>query len=332
MPRHGTNSGVVVMSRRSELLALACLTVCSSMLGVVASASAQAGGAAPTEGMSDSLASEEEMTDVRARARFRVGRELYSSGQFAAAAVEFEAAYALSGRPELLYNIYLAHRDAQNEEAALDALRNYLALVPEAPDREHLTARLAALEEEVRLAREAAAAVDAERAAADAEIEAARRAAEEAARPQYRHYAGEAWTWAVLGVGGAAAITGAIVGGVALSERSALDSQCIDHLCPPGFGLAGRQSTISNLALASDVLVIGGAVIAVTGLVLGLTIGLDRDELIRRTVDAGSEADSDSSVGAGEPTPAPVVEPAPTAAVSGVCTGDGCLVSVGGTF
>lgn len=285
-----------------------------------------AGGAAPTEGMGDSIASEDEMTDARARARFRVGRELYSAGDFAAAAVEFEAAYGLSGRPELLYNIYLAHRDAQNEEAALQALRNYLALVPGAPDREHLTARLAALEEEVRSMREDELAADAERAAAAAEVEAARRAAEEAARPQYRHIPGEAWTWGLLGGGAAIAIAGAVVGGVALSERSALDAQCADMLCPAGFGLAGRQSSISSLALASDVLVIGGAVVAVTGLVLGLTIGLDRTELIRRTVEAGSADDPD----AGERVPPP--EPAPTAALSGFCTADGCLAVAGGTF
>lgn len=332
MPPHATNRVLIVTRDQLSLAALLFASLSASTFGVALPALAQGGDAAPTEGMSDSLASEDEMTDARARARFRVGRELYATGQFAAAAVEFEAAYGLSGRPELLYNIYLAHRDAQNEEAALDALRNYLALVPGAPDREHLTARLAALEAEVQRMREDAAAADAERAAAEAELEAARRAAEEAGRPQYRHYAGETWTWAILGVGGAAVIAGAVVGGVALSERSALDSNCVDHLCPAGFGLEGRQSTISSLALASDVLIIGGAVLATTGLILGLTIGLDRDELIRRTVDAGSADDTDGSVGSGEPVAPPPAETAPTASMSGFCTGDGCVAFVGGSF
>lgn len=333
MPRHGTNEGLVVMSSQSSRAVplFLCAALASSPLGVVSSAAAQSGDAAATEGMSDSIATEDEMTDARARARFRVGRELYSAGQFAAAAVEFEAAYGLSGRPELLYNIYLAHRDAQNEAAALDALRNYLALVPEAPDREHLTARLAALEEEVRLMHADEAAADAERAAAAAALEEARRAAEEAGRPQYRHISGEAWTWAILGVGGAAAIAGGVLGGLALSERGALDASCPNRLCPSGFGLAGRESTISSFALASDVLVIGGSVIAATGLILGVTIGLDRDELIRRTVEAGSEGDTDSSVGAGESAPPPAVT-APTASATGFCTETGCMAVVGGTF
>lgn len=326
MPRHGTNLlGVLLMSRRIELtFLLPSLAAIASGLAAPTGVLAQAAEVAPTEGMSDSIAREDEMTDVQARAHFRVGRELYSTGQFAAAAVEFEAAYGLSGRPELLYNIYLAHRDAQDEEAALVALRNYLALVPGAPDRDHLTARLSALEAEVARMRAAEAEADAARAAADAEIEAARRAAEEAARPQYRHYAGEAWTWAILGVGGAAAIAGAVLGGLALSERGALDTSCPNRLCPAGFGLAGREATISSFALASDVLVIGGSVIAVTGLILGVTIGLDRDELIRRTVEAGSEEDS------GGATPPPAA--GPTASASGFCTQDGCMAVVGGTF
>jgi hypothetical protein len=316
------------MERRVEIVSRRLLVLAWLLGATVAASPTLAQDAAPTEGMSDSIATEDEMTDARARARFRVGRELYADGEFSEAATEFEAAYGLSGRPELLYNIYLAHRDAQNHEAALDALRNYLNLVPEAPDRAHLEARLVALEAEVNAAREAAAATEAERAAAAAELEAARLAAEEAGRPQYRHYAGETWTWAVLGLGGAAAIAGAIVGGVALSERGVLDSQCPGMLCPAGFGLDGRRSNIESLAIASDVLLIGGSVIAVTGLVLGLTIGLDRDELIRRTVDAGSAEDTE---GDAAPAPPPA-EPAPTAAVSGFCTGDGCMAVVGGTF
>ena len=50
--------------------------------------------------------------DEAARRHFRLGQAYYQNGQFPEAAAEFEQAYQLSGRPQLLYNIYLAHRDA----------------------------------------------------------------------------------------------------------------------------------------------------------------------------------------------------------------------------
>ena len=61
-----------------------------------------------------------------ARMRYQAGLAKYDAGLFAEAAEEFEAAYQASPRPELLYNIYLARRDAGQTERAIDALRRYL--------------------------------------------------------------------------------------------------------------------------------------------------------------------------------------------------------------
>ena len=96
------------------------------------------------ESMSQSTTTDADMTDQQARGHFRLGRELYGQGRFREAAQEFEVAYGMSGRSQLLFNVYLAYRDAQDTQNAARALRGYLSAVPDAPDREHLTARRAA--------------------------------------------------------------------------------------------------------------------------------------------------------------------------------------------
>jgi hypothetical protein len=252
----------------------------------------------PEEGMEHATTSEAELDDVRARGAFRLGRQYYEQGQFAQAAQEFERAYGLSGRGQLLYNAYIAFRDAQDEENSARTLRGYLAHVQDAPDRVHLEARLAAIEQGIadRRARE-----EAQR----AETEAARREAEEAARraalPRTREIPGETWPWIVMGSGGALIVVGIITGGLAMAERGNLDSQCPLQLCPSGFGTEGRQSTIESLAITTDVLLIAGGVAAVTGLVFGIALG-------PHTVPIEPEG----------------------AQVSAACTADGCMAFVRG--
>src|SRR5206468_2722341 len=88
--------------------------------------------------------------------------------------------YGLSGRGQLLYNVYLAYRDAQDSPNAARALRGYLAAVPDAEDREHLQARLTALEATVTADQEAEAARTAQDAEQRRQLEEAERRALEA--------------------------------------------------------------------------------------------------------------------------------------------------------
>jgi len=85
--------------------------------------------------------------ESQARVQYRLGRSAYEGGRFEEAAERFERAYALSQRPELLYNISVARRDAGQLGLAIDALRRYIELVPTAPNRAQLTARLRTLEQ-----------------------------------------------------------------------------------------------------------------------------------------------------------------------------------------
>jgi tetratricopeptide (TPR) repeat protein len=85
-------------------------------------------------------------SEEQARAHFRLGRAHYDNGNFAQAGAEFEEAYRISQRAALLYNIYLAYRDANDTRKAADALRNYLQLEKDIENRGQLESRLAALD------------------------------------------------------------------------------------------------------------------------------------------------------------------------------------------
>jgi hypothetical protein len=73
---------------------------------------------------------------------------------------------------------------------------------------------------------------------------------------------------AILGVGGASLLVGAIFGGLAASKKSGLDEVCVEKLCPDA-----EQSNIDDLVLFGDVstgMLIAGGVVAGVG--LGLLI------------------------------------------------------------
>lgn len=77
----------------------------------------------------------------------------------------------------------------------------------------------------------------------------------------------------ILGLGGLVAVTGAVIGGVVLVQDDSLAAMCMDGHCPE----AARPlaNDIERLALTAEVLVISGAAVALTGLLLTLLL---RDE------------------------------------------------------
>jgi tetratricopeptide (TPR) repeat protein len=244
--------------------------------------------------MAQSTTNEADMTDLQARSHFRLGKELYDQGKFADAAKEFEVAYGLSGRSSLLYNVYLAYRDAQDTANAARALDGYLAANPNAPDFVHLSARLAKLKEILKKAEEDAAsqraeqematqqARDAERARIEADQRA--RAAEQRAeikpsRPW--------WPWLVVGGGVAITATGVVLGMLAVNDSDDLLTECVldtkdgagtkaplmlGTQCAPSVDHESRRDSIQTQALIGDVMWIGGAAITATGLVLALVL------------------------------------------------------------
>jgi tetratricopeptide (TPR) repeat protein len=285
------------------------------VLGMVWLAAAPAA-AQPEDGAGDedpqgpSAMREEHMTDEEARSRFRVGQALYREGRFLDAAREFDAAYALSPRPVLLFNAYLAYRDAGDLAHAVPSLRLYLEQAPDAQDAALLQQRLDSLQarldeqsatdqageaerqrlEQERLAAEA----DAERAREEAEAaERARQEAEEPANPL---------GWIVGGTGAAMLVGGTIAGIIAKGRIDDLEERCPNDLCPTAFDLEGERDSAQRAARATDALLFGGGAVLITGIVLIAMLGGDADEEDEET--------------------------APPATAAFGCTGDGCAMSV----
>jgi len=207
-----------------------------------------------------------------ARARFEQALSLYQEGSFAEAARVFEQAYSLSPQPELLHNIYLAYRDLGDLPRAADALRRYLEVEDDLTDEERriLTHRLAALDAAV----------------AEAEAEPTPEPTPEppplaeplpdpvvetpvvTPPPPERD---PPWG-AVVGYSLAAAglVTTAVTGGLALSERSELESRCAPTCSDDDV------SSMSALGVAADVglgVAGAGAVVGTVLLVLWLVEG-----------------------------------------------------------
>lgn len=283
--------------KRSQTLRAACLCL-AWLVGPALSAAEdqpekaeQAPSPTSTEAMARSTTTDEDMVDLQARSHFRLGRQYYQLGRFKDAAREFEVAYGLSGRAALLYNVYISYREALDTPKAAGALRGYLAAVPDAPDRENLSARLAALEGQVAQSR-----ADAEREEGQrAEVERLRREAEARAEASKRETVPRApppeptrpwWPWLVVGAGVVATATGLTLGGLASSDATGLRAQCVADprtdgasaplttgtSCAPEIEVEDRRDAIQTQAMVGDVLWIGGAALALTGLVLAIVL------------------------------------------------------------
>lgn len=81
--------------------------------------------------------------------------------------------------------------------------------------------------------------------------------------------------WTALGLGGAGLVTGAVATAIAVSEKSALDGQCIYQEGAPAVCPGARESQIASYETAGTVAVAGfiaGGVFATAGLALLLTL------------------------------------------------------------
>jgi outer membrane biosynthesis protein TonB len=239
--------------------------------------------------------------EERARAAFRLGRAHYDNGDFLKAAKEFERAFELSGKYQLLYNVYLAYRDANMTKQAADALRGYLANTADVPNRAQLAAKLKALEkslkdEEAKKTPPPAAVVAEPEPKAEPEPEAEPgpeaepepegepepEAAEE--EPAEEEAAAEVSSgdtnlvpFILMGSGGAMVLGSIITGVMASSAQSELEDECPDKQCPADSDLEDTKSRGQTLAVVTDVLLFGGIAVAGTGLVLFLLEGAEEE-------------------------------------------------------
>jgi len=113
------------------------------------------------------------------------------------------------------------------------------------------------------------------------------------------HRESPTWTWVMLGLGGAMVLGGAGTGIGALMVQGELDAVC-SFTCPRSYG--PLQDAGRALAISTDVLMIGGVVLAAFGLVASLTLESE------------------------------VTPEAETLSVTAGCDGNGCFAAVRGSF
>lgn len=107
------------------------IAICCAALAVASTAQAQAQSSPTAESAKD---------------HFRRGTELYDLGRYLDAVQEYEAAFKLSAKPALLYNIAQAYRLAGRTKEALGAYRGFVRRAPDSPTRADAEARIAELE------------------------------------------------------------------------------------------------------------------------------------------------------------------------------------------
>ena len=209
--------------------------------------------------------------DTEAREHFAAGSRYFDAGDYRAAAVEFEASYRLSGRPALLYNLYLAQERVGNTAAAVSYLERYLSDGEPGDRRAALEVRLENLRARLHEERlEAAQRADRER-----EL---REASDPGLVP-----------WGVAAAGGVVAATGVVLLLVALSDVATVESPEGDmprwEDSADAYGRAPVLSTVGGIALGV------GAAAAITGVVWGLTAsGPEGDDVATIAIGPGQIA------------------------------------------
>ncbi|MDD9942526.1 MAG: hypothetical protein OXU20_15915 [Myxococcales bacterium] len=219
-----------VWAARGLVIALT-ICLCSSAAG----AQAPGGSAGASEPDRERLA----------RGIFTTGRQAYLAGRYLEAVEAFERVFAMTGYPLMLVNVGNARARLGEPERAIAAYRQYLGLVPEAPERLELEHRIAELEAEVLSA------------AAPPVV------SEPVAQQPTGLWLGRTWTW----VAGAGAVVSLGIAGALWADANArydsLASTCgsIPGGCA-GNDVAGVSSavTLTNVAMGAAMLSALGAV------------------------------------------------------------------------
>jgi len=185
---------------------------------------------------------------AEARERFEEADAAFESGDFERALSGFEASHQImveAGHPNailVLFNIAASNERLDRQRVALTQFERFLAEAPaDSPLREEAERRAEALRWE---------------------LEGGDGDGGEDTGGGGMSPVGPI----IAAIGGAALITGAILGGVALSESDAATADCVDMACPES--ARGDIEGAQTLANASDGLIFGGLAVAATGVIL----------------------------------------------------------------
>lgn len=198
--------------------------------------------------------------DEEGRMQFQLATRYYRTGRFELAGRTFEAAHAISPHPELLYNAYIAYRDAS---LSTDALRTLRAYIPSIEDPVFLAsnqARLASLEELVgrlEAPTETGVAISPDETDEDVEF-----MAPETETNEVSHSAAP---WILFASGAALSVASIGPGLASLRAESTLNDGCDSTGCPSD--LQNTMDRGRRLQRTTDAFWITGAVVGVAGLV-----------------------------------------------------------------
>jgi tetratricopeptide (TPR) repeat protein len=236
-------------------------------------------------------------TEALAKELFAKGDAAYAEGRYEEALASFQEAYALSNRPQLLFNVSNALERLGRYADAVDALEKYLAS-GKPRERDVVQKRLANLkrrvdeqkkeqerltkEDDERKAKEAE-----ERKKAEAEL-AARAPAEAAPGKPAAESPSRVVPIVLIGSGAAALAAGGVFGLLTLSARSDVSKGCAAsagaNLCSGEVRSAiDREKTFG---LVTDIAVVSGVVLAGVGVYLLVTSGSshERDDKALRAL------------------------------------------------
>ncbi|HKQ69811.1 MAG TPA: tetratricopeptide repeat protein, partial [Polyangiaceae bacterium] len=180
----------------------------------------------------DFAASAQTSDDEYARRHFESGAAYLQQSNYDDALREFQAAYSLSKRPQLLLNIANVYERLGKLREAIDALTQYLGDDPKSVDRTTIETRIANLKKRLDTAPPVASASPvptADRAAPPSSAASTASPAPSPATP--RHPANRAPAYIGFGVGGAAAIGAVVTGLLANGKFHDAETSCKPN-CP----------------------------------------------------------------------------------------------------
>jgi tetratricopeptide (TPR) repeat protein len=181
----------------------------------------------------------------------------YRAGRFERAIQLLEEAYALTGKPVLLFNLAKAYEGKGDLAKAIGAYQRYLRDAERVPDRGAIEARVATLQQQLEARRELLADVEAERRRA---AEAERQRAAEAARR--RPPSPVPWVLAGAGAGGLA--VAAALGAAASGKEDDAQAE------PVHIDAAALLDEADTLALGANVALAVGGALVVGGVTWGI--------------------------------------------------------------
>jgi tetratricopeptide (TPR) repeat protein len=243
---------------------------CAAVLLTSATAAAQqerapgSGSPPDSEARQDGSSSE---NDRRARAHFQAGALHYDRGHYEQAVEQFKAAYELSGRAELLYNIYTTQERLGRYAAAAETLSRYLKEGDRLENRDSLEARL----ERLRRRAEKKGKDEAEATRSKTRGDSERPGVTGPGRGVLPVAA-----WVSFGVGAAGLVSFAIAGGMALGEDASVADRCgsdAGRICTDD-----QVSRLQRLTRTADAGLGLGLAGVVTGVLLTVLLdGADRE-------------------------------------------------------